>query len=99
MKDYDRDMNPFNDDNIRDDDARDDETRDDDNDFERQGRDDQFKGKMNEAAGNVQRKFGDMTNNEDIEAEGEERRRQGKMQQGLGDIERTDDDDEDMLDH
>jgi uncharacterized protein YjbJ (UPF0337 family) len=91
MDDYDRDMNrPI------DDDTRDEDARDDDNDLGRQGMGDQFKGKVNETTGNVQRKAGEMTGNEDMEAEGEERKLKGQMQQGLGDVER---DADDLLDH
>ncbi len=91
MDGNDRDLNPFNDDPR---DTRD--TRDDDTNLGRQGMGDQLKGKMNEAAGNVQKKVGEMTDNEDMQAEGEGRELKGKMEQGLGEVKRTADD---VLDH
>ena len=86
MEDNNRDMNrPMTDD-----------TNDDDTDLGRQGMGDQLKGKANEAAGGLQKKVGEVTNNEDMEADGGDRELKGKLQQGLGSAERTADD---VLEH
>ena len=86
MEDNDRDMNrPVDDDN-----------RDDDTNLGRQGMGDQAKGKADEALGGLQKKVGEVTNNENMEADGEGRELKGKLEQGIGSAERTADD---LLDH
>lgn len=86
MEDNDRDMNrPVDDDN-----------RDDDTNLGRKGMGDQLKGKADETLGGLQKKVGEVTNNEDMETDGEGRELKGKLEQGLGSAERTADD---LLDH
>jgi uncharacterized protein YjbJ (UPF0337 family) len=64
----------------------------DDKNLGRQGMADQMKGKLDEAAGHVQKKVGEVTNNDDMQADGTARELKGKMEQGAGKVERAADD-------
>lgn len=57
-----------------------------------QGTEDTAKGKLNEAAGTVQKKTGKALGNEEMEAKGKVRRASGKAQAKAGKVERKADD-------
>lgn len=65
---------------------------DTDEDLGTRGNKDTMKGKLNQAAGNVQEKAGDLTNNEDLRAKGKEKQLKGDVQEGAGKVERGVDD-------
>jgi len=50
------------------------------------------RGKVNQAAGNVQEKAGDILNNDEMQRHGQEKQIKGKLQEGAGDVERKADD-------
>ncbi len=53
---------------------------------------DTLRGKFNQAAGKVQEKAGDLTDDEEMERKGKEKQLKGNVQEGAGDIERAADD-------
>ena len=53
-----------------------------------QGQEDQLKGKINQAAGKVQKKVGQVTGNPSTEAKGAARELGGKVQSKAGDVEK-----------
>ena len=53
-----------------------------------QGQEDKLKGKAKEAAGKVQSKVGEVTNNQDLKAKGDAKQVEGKAQSALGKGER-----------
>jgi uncharacterized protein YjbJ (UPF0337 family) len=74
-------------------DNRDDERDDDqDEDLGARGDKDTVRGKVNQAAGNVQEKAGDILNNDEMQRHGQEKQIKGKLQEGAGDVERKADD-------
>lgn len=63
-----------------------------DKDLGTQGRQDTAKGKLDQAAGNVQKKWGELTNDPNQQREGEGKRMKGKVEEGGGNLERKVDD-------
>jgi uncharacterized protein YjbJ (UPF0337 family) len=57
-----------------------------------QGTEDKLKGKVNQAAGNVQKKVGQVTGDQETEAKGAGREMGGKVQSGAGTVEQKADD-------
>ncbi len=57
-----------------------------------QGAEDKVKGKVNQAAGTVQKKVGQVTGDPETEAKGKGRETGGKIQSGAGDLEQKADD-------
>jgi len=49
----------------------------------------QAKGTAKDVAGNVQRKFGELTGNKTQQAKGAAKQVQGKMQKGMGNVEQA----------
>ncbi len=75
-----------------------DQDQDQNKDLGTQGQEDQLKGKFNQAAGNVQKKVGQVTGDSSTEAKGTARELGGKVQSKAGEAEkdidrRLDDDD------
>lgn len=65
---------------------------DTDEDLGTRGNEDTMKGKLNQAAGNVQEKAGDLTDNDDLRVKGKEKQLKGTVQEGAGKVERGVDD-------
>jgi uncharacterized protein YjbJ (UPF0337 family) len=70
------------------------DNRDDnqDEDLGDRGDKDTLRGKVNQAAGNVEEKAGDVLNNDEMQRHGQEKQIKGNIQEGAGDVERKADD-------